>query len=394
MKRPLTNSARSNRRLRDITGARFRASPNYQLIPFDHLPDKFRLQLGESAERPGFYGLLLPSKDWLTPKTACEDTALLFYTLVQPGPLPSFVRAKFRDDAAEAIAQLVLDGILEISTDPDELFVSGPEACSMLFEDASEGAGGSRLARLTDEALYYGAQLRTLSVSELSARLYAYNVETATAARRCAFQQAAGTLSFLGLNGSVKTVVRRRGWRVANAVSEGWVFFSSPRAGFSPYKLYLSPRFDELANVFGAIVDGIVSSRAVAFKVGGELSGLLRPDKIVAYCESFEDLAALADCLEQRLQGCLARGVPFTAQIDKDGLLSWGMDPPRENQTAGLQQRESWRFWLTNRLAISLAEVNRLMDASGAVRFALDRLRLEGVDTETWTPKQAIWRTA
>lgn len=379
--------------LRDFTGARFRANPNYQLIQFDRLPEELRGQMGVAAGQPGFYGLLLPSQDGLTPKTACEDTALLLYTLAEPGPLPSYVRSKFGEDTVEAIAELVLDGVLEISAGIDGPFVSGAEACSLLFEPTVSNAPAPRLVRLTEEALRYGAQLRTLNPGELSSRLYTYNAETKTPERGRAFAQAPGVLSFLRLTGSAKSAVNRRGWRLIDDPADGWIFFAGERAGQSPYKLYVSPVFDELPRVFGAIVEAIVSSRAMAFKVGSELTGLLRADKIVAYCENFEDLAVLGETLSKRLDGCSARGVPFTAQIDQEGLLSWGMDPPRENQSVGIEHRESWRLWLTNRLAVSLRESRGSTDAAGATRFALERVRLEGVDIVTWTPKQAIWRT-
>ena len=61
--------------LRDISGACFRANPDYQLVPLDRLPDDLRSQIGDDDNDAGIYGVLLPSRDDLTPKTACEDTA-------------------------------------------------------------------------------------------------------------------------------------------------------------------------------------------------------------------------------------------------------------------------------------------------------------------------------
>ena len=69
-----------------------------------------------------------------------------------------------------------------------------------------------------------------------------------------------------------------------------------------------------------------------------------------------------------------------------------GADPPRAAQTPLPQMQESWRLWITNRLARALLAAR----ASPAAeiepwQFALDRVRLEGVDTETWAPSQRMW---
>jgi hypothetical protein len=94
-----------------------------------------------------------------------------------------------------------------------------------------------------------------------------------------------------------------------------------------------------------------------------------------------------------------AQGVPFTSEIAGDGLLSWGMDPPSSEWTALAKGAESWRLWLTHRLA------RALLSARGAAvadtgetaeiepwRFALERVRLEGIDTDSWTPGGGLWR--
>jgi hypothetical protein len=83
-------------------------------------------------------------------------------------------------------------------------------------------------------------------------------------------------------------------------------------------------------------------ARPLQFKIGSDAWGLLRPDKIVAYFPDFERLAEAA--------GGLAEG------------LSRALLTARE---AG--EAEPWRF-------------------------ALDRLRLEGIDTATWTPGSRLWR--
>jgi hypothetical protein len=160
------------------------------------------------------------------------------------------------------------------------------------------------------------------------------------------------------------------------------------------YKLYVSPRTEVLAEAFAATCDAALEANAPRFKVGKDVYGLLRPDKVVVYFSRFEDLQAATDRLHRRLAGCPAHGVPFTAELDCEGLLSWGTDPPRDAQMLDWQERESWRLWLTNRLATALvaARTSRLRNVE-PWRFALERVRLEGVDTRTWTPDPAIWGT-
>ena len=75
--------------------------------------------------------------------------------------------------------------------------------------------------------------------------------------------------------------------------------------------------------------------------------------------------------------------VPFTAAITASGTLSWGMDP--ENNWFG--DRASWRQWICERLAAALiAARNSTVETVAPWQFALERLRLDGVDTDTCLP--------
>jgi hypothetical protein len=109
----------------------------------------------------------------------------------------------------------------------------------------------------------------------------------------------------------------------------------------------------------------------------------------VAYFDGFERLAAAGERLRARLDGVAAHGVPFSAEISQDGLLSWGADPPDHAQTPGMQGGESWRLWVCTRLAAALVSAR---GGSEAAEYALERIRLEGVDPATWAPSQGIWR--
>ena len=156
------------------------------------------------------------------------------------------------------------------------------------------------------------------------------------------------------------------------------------------YKLYVSPPPEAVQDAFGAILEALTAARARQFKVGSDAHGLLRADKIVAYFSGFEPLAEAAAEVRRRLDGTAAQGVPFTSGIGADGLLSWGIDPPA-SEWAG-SRAMSWRLWLARRLAQALLAA-RSTPAAGVEpwSFALERLRLEGVDTATWTPGALLW---
>jgi hypothetical protein len=142
-----------------------------------------------------------------------------------------------------------------------------------------------------------------------------------------------------------------------------------------------------LREVFGTVLDVFASTRVTCFKVGLDVYGLLRPDKMVAYFDTIEQLQVTTELLTSKLAGCPAHGVPFTAEITGDGLLSWGIDPPHDLQALSWLERESWRLWLTNRLATALLAAKSAQSTTIAPwEFALGRIALEGVDIATWTP--------
>ena len=168
---------------------------------------------------------------------------------------------------------------------------------------------------------------------------------------------------------------------------------SARKRGGPSYKLYVSPDCAFVHDAFSAALEVLSDLRAPCFKIGKDVHGLLRPDKMVAYFSSFEALEEAAGRLGRRLAGVAAHGVPFSAELAADGLLSWGIDPPRQQQTLPWQEHQSWRLWITNRLATALlaakASPQRAMEPW---QFALERLRLEGVDITSWTPATTIWR--
>jgi hypothetical protein len=411
---------------RDLLELPLRANPAFRLVLFDRLPAGQRRQLAGLARDPEHYGVLRPRRGTgLGLKAVDRETALLFLTLARPAPLPSYVRSRLGDaGAALALARLVADGVLEIERAPVG-FVSGAAAMSLF---AAPATAGGRLAELSRAALRYGQELaRTLREPEplhLSLRLYGYNRLPVTPRWRRTLPEAAAVRRYLGIaaGGCWRPLLERHWRELPAADDEPWLRWQPvvpaapshvastapatvPR-GAPTYKLYVSPDPSALPEAFGAVLDGLAAVGPPGFKVGAGAGGLLRPDKIVAYFETFERLAAAAGALTERLAGVAAHGVPFTSEIAGGGQLSWGVDPPPAAGFGplGAEVRMSWRLWLTNRLARALiAGVAAGAGAAGVGgaatgetmepwRFAVERLRLEGIDTDSWTPGGSLWR--
>jgi hypothetical protein len=390
--------------LKTITDGTFRANPDYEIILIDRLPEVYRKEFEDEVERdPDLYGVLWPRADkGLTPKTLCHETALLLYSLRDAGALPAYVRARLGGDCNQAIAELVLDGVLEIVDDGKGNFVSGPTAHDLIYQEDALELGVGRIADLSREALRYGQLVGVNGSAQLSARLYCYNTIPISPQWRTRLPTPAAAESFLGIRGNtpLRRLLERHWARVGDGEgSGGWLMWRLRNSPPKPttadpdrrYKFYVSPTPEALPKAWPTIVDIFAERQVPAFKVGRDAAGLLRPDKIVAYFDSFEELAALSARLQAELADCPAQGTPFSAGVDDTGLLSWGMDPPSDARMPGWSLPESWRLWITNRLAVALIAAK-----SGSVniepwQFALQRLRIEGVDTKTWAPNQQVW---
>ena len=374
----------------------FRSNPAYELAPFDRLPLEQQELLKDLTRDPDFYGVLLPR----TPsargiKSVCRETALLVHTMLQPGPLPRYLQQTLGDGCNQAVAELVLDGVLEIGH--EGRFVSGSEAYPIIYASRAAPAPQGLLPRLSQAALEYAQALAIDDPLRLSARLYFYNRIPLTSrwTRRLPSEDAVA--DFLGISSPANRKRLQKHWsRVERSASyTGWFQWQSrrnrpaDRARRHGYKLYVSPLPEDLQEVFRAALEVLDDSPAHYFKVGCDASGLLRPDKLVLYFSDFEPLEQAARDIALRLSGRAAHGVPFTAAITSDGLLSWGVDPLPEKGALSWQEQESWRLWVTNRLAAALVSARHNCPADlQPWQFAMERLRLENVDTATWAPTQ------
>ena len=385
----------------NLKEVRLRASPAYELVLFDRLSEIEQHALRGLGDDPDCYGVLRPRDPNSSLKAVSRDTALLLLSLQQAGSLPRYAARSLGEDGLSSIAKMILDGILEIEANGE--MISGPRACALVCGTTAAPEKERSLAAMSRRAVEYAAALELLDPLALSARLYAYNCIPASPRWRTLLPRDAATAEYLGLVDGAPARVMFREWR-ALPESPVWISWQARSSrwektyGSEPattYKLYVSPACDRLPEAVQAIADAVVHSNAMHWKVGKGIFGLLRPDKMVIYFRQLADLREVALKIMNCLEGCAPHGVPFTAELAGAGLLSWGVDPPDEAHVLPWLEGESWRGKVCNRLALALVQAGNEAggDLAGetlvhtsAARFAIRRLRLEGIDTDTWTP--------
>jgi hypothetical protein len=380
----------------NIADATFRANPEYELVHFDHLAREQQEVLASLKKDPNLYGILRPrNQRGLAIKSISRDIARLLLELQRPGRLPNHVRVTLGDRYEQVVGALVLDGVFEV--EQNGVFVSGPHACSPGVLECEGSAGAGIIADLSIDALKYAQALEIADITKLSARIYFYNRLPVSSRWKQRFPTEGAVVEYLGIRSHRPTrELLEHSWSSVASTSpffKGWMMWKSrnaehrlPRNG-PRFKLYVSPQCEVAREAFEGTVEILSESTAAQFKVGNDVYGLLRPDKIVAYFSGLPDLEEVAKSLAQRLVGVPPHGVPFTAEIAGDGLISWGIDPPRDQQVLAWQERESWRLWITNQLATGLLMARGY--EPGPVepwQFALECLRLRGVDTRFWRP--------
>jgi len=381
-----------------IHAGAFRANPRYALVLLDRLTPAECALLDGVDDAADLYGVFRPKPgSGLTPRVASADTALLFLTLADPGPLPVYVAARLGDELEPTIARLVLDAVLEV--EHDGAYVGGPGAGAVVASGPAL-AGRGRIGELSRDALCYGQELADLPEALLARRLYDYGRRPLSVQLRRRLVDDAAVAAWLGLGpgGSARAALDASWREVAGTAGRRrhWRQWRRARAGATPsggYKLYVSPATDALERAIGAVASSLGCVCGVSgFKLGADVHGICRPDKLVVYFDGLDDLQAGAVILHDRLAGLPAHGVPFSAAITLDGLLSWGADPA---VTPAAATNPSWRMWVTARLAEYLVAARDSTDGRiSPSQFALERMRLSGIDTDTWAPADGRRPTA
>jgi hypothetical protein len=382
----------------DFESAQYRANPGYEAVAFRGAESAQAIASDSGIDGPDLFGMLQPRPGTaLPPQLISRDTALLFFSLLEPGPLPAWLLRQGKAARLQDIRRLVLDRVIEVAS--PQGFVCGAAAVDCLAANPAESRL-SRLADLSRQALRYAEALGLADAMRVAGRLYAYNRVPAGPAWNARLSSPEAVVRFLLLDvGASNERVLGRCWHLSGA-SDGWHRFAARRLRDARRadhcKLYVSPSPGLLPALIEPVADALAAAGATQFKLGADLTGVLRPDKLVAYFADRDALVRAAEVLTARLAGTAAQGVPFTAQIDADGLLSWGMDPPPH--IAG--GRDSWRTWVVWRLATALVGAASAPETSMVElastppwRLALARLATDGVDPATFAPT-ANWAEA
>jgi hypothetical protein len=251
-----------------------------------------------------------------------------------------------------------------------------------------EEAGQGRLVGLSLAGLRHVHELGCASVETVAARLYAWHRLPASGWRRLAWQP-----DLL----HVELVARAsHEWVLVAAgppAGPWWAWRPRARLADAPggiWKLYISPQPNQLYEAVRAAFAQCIGLPVTDLKYGGDAQGVLRPDKLVVHFQTREAVDVAVERLSVTLSGCPVHGVPFSAELAGDGLLSYGCDPPPGSSASrtGL----SWRAWITRRLAEALASPGQ----SGCEpwRAALAHVARAGVDPTTWAPAADIWTLA
>jgi len=291
--------------------------------------------------------------------------------------------------------------MIEVETGAGD-FVSGSRAYEAVCGAFAPPAAATRTARLSQMALQHAQGLETDDAVQVSVRLYFYGRIAASPGWLARYATRESVARFLHIEpGGTLARRMRQAWRPVDLAppNDGWFLWGAREANGAKrsdrWKLYVSPLPEAVPAAFAAAVDAAAETGAVALKVGNDAASFLRPDKIVLYFSDLASVSAAAARLARELAGCPGHGVPFTAELaGSDGLLSFGIDPPRGEQGLAWQERESWRLWLTNRLAVALVAARRDGGSLAPWQYALARLAFDGVDPSTWAPSADLWDEA
>jgi hypothetical protein len=325
--------------------------------------------------------VLVPRRGPGAARALTAAAADLFRSLARPRRLdPAEV------GGPDTIARFVLDGILEIEHAGG--FVSGPGAHGCYFDGVPPRAD-TRLARLSQEAVRQAASLG-LGGAALQRRLYQYNTAPITPTWRRRLGTARAAARFL-------RSVDRPPRGLVHRAEPAWHYWRRARrmkpSAAPTLKLYVSPGLERLPDALQATLALLrdADGRMAAVKVGADLSGLLRSDKLVAYFTDLDALDHAASALNTKLGGMAPQGVPFTADRGGDGLISSAVDPPADVVSLDWTGDASWRAWVAGRLASSLTLTHAQPAPVPDWVFAIDRLCLDGVDACNWAGSPAAW---
>lgn len=370
----------------------YQASSDFQLLPLSEEVIQTTHAL-QSLNGAGHYEWLLqPVKgDAKTSKLVCNNTAELLRHLKTPQKLPKSIIERLTslpDYGVQLLSELILDGILVLNDQNSALSINS--AYQFFSNQSIDSKNLNYLSKLSYAATRYGQYLLIKNPKHLAAQLYFYNRFPLTSFWRKKLPDTDAVRRYLRIDQENAALLDRSWYTRSTMVDTSWISWAHKQPlrreiKAYPYKLYISSTLEDLPETFSIVLDVFSQTGVSHFKIGKNLESLARPDKMVSYFQTFEDLHYTATQLMERLDHIGVHGVPFTAELFGNGLLSWGIDPVEKFELKG--HRESWRGWLTNTLAKSILLAREEKDLEVKPwEFAINRLRLAGVDIQTWAP--------
>jgi hypothetical protein len=376
----------------------FRSNPVCELVEFGNLQLSDREALLGLVNDPELFGIFKVNTPGFLPvcKVAYKEVALLFYYLQEPRKLPFYIKNTFDDDINATIAKLVVENILEIKS--KDFWLSGIAAQGLLFKEKIFAKIPQQqllpIAYLSAKAIEYVLQLNFLDTRTIASRLYCYNTIPVSKQNSEIPDSAKKTQEFLGIytNHSLRDNLLKYWYKHTLSNEFHWHMWSRKdkisRGLYknAVYKLYISPAPALFPGVFAKSVEILSMTAALGFKTGIDRHGLLRPDKFMVYFHHYDQLMDAAAILEKELKGFKSQGVPFTAQLDDNGMLSWGVDPPKSAGTENLAGG-SWRGHITEQIAMAVIRVKELqLPHQSAIEYIMNKISLDWVDPLTWCP--------
>jgi hypothetical protein len=398
----------------DLRSAIVRLHPDVDLVVFDRLDPAARARIGAVADDPAYYGLL--SRRGADGRESARaramivdrDAALLLLTLRAPGAVPRYAWRAMGGAAAATLVAWVRDRILEVADGAG--YACGPAVAARLRDGAAApslawpetvaGPADDAIGRLSREAIRHAIRLPIREVEPLVRRLYRFNTLPAPRAER----GGEPTDAEIGIGTTAAVRLLARGWiPVAHTDGDPWAAWITRAVpdyarDDESCKLYVSPMPADVRTAFPATLAALTRHRPLAIKVACGAAGLRRPDKMVVYFATPADLAEAAQSVAGVLDGLTPHGVPFSASITADGLLSWGSDPadplraaPRPPGSPAGYRAPSWRQFVARRLALAIVRVAGTAaapDANGedVGTRVLAAVTSDGIDAARWAP--------
>jgi hypothetical protein len=287
-------------------------------------------------------------------------------------------------DCGLVLSQLILDGLIEVRS--KDRFLSGVTALKFLGDES--GGGVEEASAVSALALQYALAVRHLKPSVLAQRLYAFN--SLPAVRSEAQDHAADFAACTGVDVNDPSP-HMGGFAWTLERDSGWLYFRRGASRGGRFKVYLCPKSQDIHKVIPTFAE-VLGRNGGVFKMAFPRDFLVRPDKIIAYFPTFQELQQGLSAMVGLTREARVQAVPFSAPVPKMPLLSWGVDPPSRS----MRKARSWRSWLT----VQVAECVQGIPAAKTSIEALDHLKaalqLRDIDPVSWLPLQQLvsqkWR--